>query len=182
VRQIHAIISGALDTATRWDWIPSNPAAVAKKPKQQAPQPTPPPPSQTARIAARAWESDLNWGMPVWLVMVTDGRRGELLALRWFDVDLDAGVLEVRRNYVQRSGKGQEKDTKSHQMRRIALDPETVEVFTLHRRAYDDQVAQLDLPADDSAFVFSYVADHSRPCNPDAVTHRYSYRHSREMR
>jgi integrase len=114
--------------------------------------------------------------------MVTDGRRGELLALRWFDVDLDAGVLEVRRNYVQRSGKGQEKDTKSHQMRRIALDPETVEVFTLHRRAFDDQVAQVDLPADDSAFVFSYVADHSRPCNPDAVTHRYSYRHSREMR
>lgn len=37
VRQIHAIITGALDMAVRYEWISTNPAETAKKPKQKAP-------------------------------------------------------------------------------------------------------------------------------------------------
>ena len=62
VRQIHAILSGALDTAVRWEWISSNPASVAKRPKQQAPRPHPPTASEAARIVAAAWDEDLLWG------------------------------------------------------------------------------------------------------------------------
>jgi integrase len=36
--------------------------------------------------------------------MVTGVRRAELLALRWTDVNLDASVLTVRRNYVRAPG------------------------------------------------------------------------------
>lgn len=117
VRQVHSVISGALSTAVRWDWIPSNPASLAKKPRQ----PKPPTPEQAARIVAAAWEQDDDWGMLVWLVMVTGVRRGELVALRWHDVHLDGRILEVRRSYTQRNGEGTEKDTKTHQMRRIAI-------------------------------------------------------------
>jgi hypothetical protein len=42
VRQIHAIISGALAAAKRWDWIPTNPAADAKRPRQEPSKPAPP--------------------------------------------------------------------------------------------------------------------------------------------
>ena len=59
--------------------------------------------------------------------MVTGMRRAELLALRWTDVDLAAGVVTIRRNYVRAGGKSVEKDTKTHQMRRLALDPTTVD-------------------------------------------------------
>jgi len=173
VRQIHAIISGALDTAVRWEWIPSNPATVAKKPKQRAPQPKPPSARQAAAIVSAAWDQDLAWGMLVWLVMVTGCRRGELLALRWSDVLWDESVIEMRRNYIQRSGKGREKDTKSHQMRRPALDAETMELLRAHRTAYEGQMAELGVAPIDSAFVFSYEPDHSKPCNPDGVTHRF---------
>lgn len=68
--------------------------------------------------------------------MVTGMRRAELLALRWSDVDLDAAVLTVRRNYVRVKQRSIEKDTKTHQMRRLALDPATVEVLTEHRDRY----------------------------------------------
>jgi integrase len=72
--------------------------------------------------------------MLVWLVMVTGSRRGEVLALRWADLDLDDNpVAEFRRNYVQRSGKRFEKDTKTRQMRRNALDPDTAELLAIHR-------------------------------------------------
>jgi integrase len=173
VRQIHFIISGALSAAARWDWIPSNPAPVTKKPKQPRPQPKPPTTDQAARIVAAAWDQDDDWGMLVWLVMVTGMRRGELIALRWHDVHLDSRVLEVRRSYTQRAGKATEKDTKTHQMRRIALDQTTAELLAAHRSRYEAKVAALGIEPDDQAFVFSYEADHSRPCNPDGVSHRY---------
>src|SRR3954447_419976 len=133
IRQVHWIISAALAAAVRWEWIRSNPADNAKKPKQRAPQPEPPTPAEAARIVAAAWEQGDEWGALVWLVMVTGMRRAEVLALRWSDVDLSTGMLAIRRNYVRARARGIEKDTKTHQMRRISLDRETVAMLEEHR-------------------------------------------------
>ena len=133
VRKVHFVISGALAAATRWEWIDSNPAADAKKPRQAPPQPQPPTSDEASRIITAAWAQDFAWGMLIWLKMVTGARRGELLALRWHDLHLDQGVLEIRRNFTHRNGKAREKDTKTHQMRRISLDPGTVELLATHR-------------------------------------------------
>jgi integrase len=57
--------------------------------------------------------------------MVTGVRGGELLALRWRHVDLDAAMLTVRRNYVRAAGVGHDKDTKTHQMRRLSIGMES---------------------------------------------------------
>ena len=102
--------------------------------------------------------------------MVTGMRRSELLALRWLHVDLVAGMLRIRRNYVE----GVEKDTKTHQMRRIALDEATVEVLTAHHQRYEATVKELDQEPREDAFLFSYALLHDRPCSPDAVSHRYA--------
>ena len=40
VRQVHAVISGALSAAVRWDWIASNPARGAHGPARRRPSPT----------------------------------------------------------------------------------------------------------------------------------------------
>jgi hypothetical protein len=42
IRQIHIAISSALGAAVRWDWIASNPARIAKKPRLPIPEPDPP--------------------------------------------------------------------------------------------------------------------------------------------
>jgi hypothetical protein len=106
--------------------------------------------------------------------MVTGMRRAELLVLRWTDVDLAAGVLTARRNYVQAGGKSIEKDTKTHQMRRLALDPATVEVLTEHHDRYQAVCWSVGVDADPRAFLFSYRPDFDRPCNPSRITHRYA--------
>jgi len=173
IRQIHFTISAALAAAVRWEWIASNPALVAKKPRQPRPQPDPPTPDQAARIIEAAWAQDEVWGTFVWLTMVTGMRRGELLALRWHDVDLAAGMLEIRRNYVWVGGRGIEKDTKTHQMRRIALDEATVEVLAMHRLRYEETARALGLEPDDRAFLFSHQAGADKPFHPEAVSHRY---------
>ncbi|MEU0157235.1 tyrosine-type recombinase/integrase [Micromonospora fulviviridis] len=162
VRQIHWILSGALNRAVRWRWIAVNPAAQAVKPAPPHPDPQPPRPADAARILNEAWR-DPDWGALIWLAMTTGARRGELCALRWHHVDLAAGVLTLRRSaYLDENGELQEKDTKTHQQRRVALDPETIEVLRELQARYLARIAELDLPAEDDAYVFSPEADNSR--------------------
>jgi integrase len=110
IRQVHWILSAVLGAAVRWDWIRSNPADVARKPRQPTPQPEPPTAAEAARIIEAAWAGgDEQWGTLVWLVMVTGMRRAEVLALRWTD------IVAIRRNYVRTHSCGIEKDTKTRQ-------------------------------------------------------------------
>jgi integrase len=173
VRQIHAIISGALGAAVRWGWLPFNPAEAARVPAKLRPQPDPPSPRDAARIIEAAWERDDEWGLYVWLAMVTGARRGELLALRWRHIDLDAAVLTVRRNYVRAGGAGHDKDTKSHQMRRLSLDEVTVDLIRRHRESCEQFFGILGVPLTEDLYVFSAAPDHSRPRDPSSMTRRY---------
>jgi integrase len=84
-----------------------------------------------------AWEESQDCGTLVWLVMVTGMRRAEVLVLRWSDVDLAVGVVSIRRNLVRTKGRSTEKDTKTHHMRRVSLDPATVDALREHRGRYE---------------------------------------------
>ncbi|OZM72840.1 site-specific integrase [Amycolatopsis antarctica] len=174
ISKLHFIMRGALSAAVRWEWISSNPAEVARKPRQPVPQPKPPTPEQASEIVTAAWEEDEDWGTLVWLVMVTGLRRAELLALRWSDVELETGYVTISRNYLRLKGKTVEKGTKTHQVRRISLDEATVEVLAEHHARYLDTARELDVAPRLDAFLFSYQADHSRPYDPSGVSHRYA--------
>jgi integrase len=174
VRQVHWILSGALDRAVRWGWIAVNPAQQAQPPALPRPDPRPPSANEAAQLVEAAWSSDPDWGAFVWLAMTTGARRGELCALRWSEIDLDNGVLVVRRAlFLDEDGRLSEKDTKTHQQRRIVLDSETVGVLREHFDRCRGHAGALDseLPAD--AYVFSRSPDGSTPLIPDSVTQRY---------
>ncbi|APU22928.1 site-specific recombinase XerD [Actinoalloteichus sp. GBA129-24] len=175
IRQVHSIIARALNTAVRWDWIATNPAAVAAKPRQTAPEPKPPSPAEAAKLIDRAFELDSAWGVLVWLVMTTGMRRAEVAALRWSRIDFDGEMIEIRRSYVMSRGEGREKDTKTHQIRRLALDSETVAVLREHLAACEARCAELGVKFDPEHFVFSSARnpDPRRPYSPDAISHRY---------
>ncbi|MFL6145507.1 MAG: tyrosine recombinase XerC [Labedaea sp.] len=154
VRQIHSIISSVMNAAVRWGWLDSNPAAIAKRPKQKPPEPDPPSPAEAARLVDKAFELAEDWGTLVWLVMTTGMRRAEVAGLRWSNIDLDAEIVEIRRSYVMSKGKGREKDTKTHQMRRVALDSETVALLRAHKEWCREELAKLDVDLSNDMFVF----------------------------
>jgi integrase len=159
VRQIHSIISSALSAAVRWHWIDTNPAKVAKRPEQTRAEPDPPSPADLARLVDKAFELGDDWGALVWLVMTTGMRRAEVAGLRWSNVDLDAEAVEIRRSYVESYGKGKEKDTKTHQMRRLALDSETVALLRTHQEWCRAELEKIDVKTDRG-----HVRLHERPC------------------
>jgi integrase len=171
VRQIHSIISGTLSAAERWDWIHSNPARAARRPRPKPPEPDPPTPTEAAKLAEEAFRMDDDWGTLVWLVMTTGMRRGELCALRFSRLDFETEVIDLRANWVN----GKEKDTKTHQSRRIALDTETVTLLKEHTLRVKERVESLGHRFSEDLFVFSgtKTPDHTKPYPPNAVTQRY---------
>jgi integrase len=108
--------------------------------------------------------------------MVTGVRRGELCGLRWRNVDIRSGVLALNRSIGQRNAETWEKDTKTHQHRRIALDPETVEILVDHRRRCTERAASIGLSLVQDAFVFSLAPDGSTYLRPNSVSERWSAR------
>jgi integrase len=172
VRQLHAIVSSTLDAAVRWEWIASNPAKIAKRPRQKRPEPAPPSSAEAALLVDEAFRMDDDWGTLVWLAMTTGARRGELCALRFSHIDFVKSTLDISRNFVR----GKEKDTKSHQGRRIALDPETVKLLTDHKNRVRERRNGLGLEFTNDLYLFDGTAtpmDHSQPYSPNAVTQRY---------
>ena len=111
--------------------------------------------------------------MFIWLSAVLGARRGEVVALQWDDLDLDAGVVRVDENYVRTDDGMILKDTKNHQMRRVSIDEPTVELLKRHR---EDCVAQIALAGGvltGRTWVFSAAPDMSRPRDPSALTRKY---------
>jgi integrase len=100
VRKIHFILSGALELAVRWRHVGVNRAAMARAPSPSRPEPDPPNAAEAAALLNAAW-ADPDWGLLLWLTMVTGLRRGEVSALRWSHVDVDRGGLLVRRANAQ---------------------------------------------------------------------------------
>ncbi|MBD8869292.1 tyrosine-type recombinase/integrase [Nocardioides donggukensis] len=98
VQYASTVLTKALNRAVKSKLIPHNPAPDAERPRGD---------SQDAGDPD-AWSHDALAGFlaataghrlwPLWVVMAYTGlRRGEALALRWDDVDLDAGNLRVSR-------------------------------------------------------------------------------------
>jgi integrase len=99
VRQMHAVLSNALNTATRWGILPRNPAALVDLPKlaKREAQVLNAEPARKLLQAARGERLEAL----IVLALTTGARQGELLGLRWQDVDFDAGQLHIRQKLLR---------------------------------------------------------------------------------
>lgn len=148
------------------------------------PDPHPPTPEEAARIIEESAQ-DPEWGAYVWTTMTTGARRSEVCALHWRSknnsregavstIDLDESLITIRRAiYKDDQGALGEKDTKTHQLRRVVLDAQTVDVLREHRARCQEHAHALGIELVDGGYVFSAVPDGSEPLRPDTVTQRY---------
>ena len=172
VRHVHFVLRCAFERGVRWRWLGVNPVQFASPPAAKRPDPRPPSAEEAARIVDAAWESP-DWGTLVWLTMTTGARRGELCGLRWSHVDLPSGVLTYRRAVAQDGRHREEKDTKTHQQRRVTLDPETVAVLTEHWARCLERAASAGMTLTRDAFVFSRLPGGRTHLVPSSVTQWY---------
>ena len=141
VRYIHTIVSAALRDAVDGGQLSVNPAAKAKPPSaRDAKSPEMHPWNSVQVSAFLAWSKNNSGLHPAWHVLAMTGmRRGELLGLRWKDIDLDKCVIAVRRSatLVRVKGEGAsvtEGPTKGGTSRVVDIDPETADVLRAHKK------------------------------------------------
>lgn len=172
VRKLHFVLRAAMDKAVRWRYLSVNEAAIAQPPTFDPGEPDPPTAAEAARLLNEA-STDPRWRLLLWLTMVTGCRRGEICALRWTDLDLDAGVISIERSYSVTRTKTGEKGTKTRQRRRIAIDTDMVALLRGHLQTCRDDCAALGIRLPGDAFVFSTTPDGATPPLPRSVTQRY---------
>lgn len=82
---------------------------------------------------------------PLWAVALATGmRRGELLGLRWRDVDLEAGRIDVRRQWTMRGERGWEQralKTGTKALRTIEVDRHTIAYLERQRATVEGEQA-----------------------------------------
>jgi integrase len=95
VRYTHAVLRRAMKQAKRWGMVDRNVAEDVDPPRLKRDEIQPLDREQTRRLLEAAEGDRLH---ALYVVAVTAGLRpGEMLALRWSDVDLEAGTLRINR-------------------------------------------------------------------------------------
>ncbi len=133
VHHLHVTLRQALDDAQRLGLVARNVADQLKGPRmRQTEMHTLD--LQQSRALLEAARGDRLEALYV-LAITTGMREGELLALRWRDVDLDAGALQVRGTLVHLTGEGYHigppKTARSR--RRLDIDPIAVGALRRHK-------------------------------------------------
>jgi integrase len=99
VGQIHRVLHRALGHAVTWGLVRANVAAIAKPPKKIAEEVQILTADQVDAVLTRTKASPLHSIIVV--ALGTGARRGEIMALRWRDIDLEAGRARVERSLEQ---------------------------------------------------------------------------------
>jgi integrase len=132
VLHIHRAFSKALKQAAADGLIPRNPAAPVKPPQPRGEEIRPLNREQV-RVLFEAASGDRLEAL--YIVAVTAGlRRGELQGLKWEDLDLEAGMLQVRRTCSEPKGGHIFEAPKSGKGRNIRLTQSAVAALRIHRR------------------------------------------------
>ena len=133
----------------------------------------PPNPDQVVQLFRLAQESDPELATFIMLAASSGARRGELIALRWNDIDLDRGRLVIERGIVLVDGDLIEQGTKTHQSRRISLDAGTVTALKAHQALVTERARKAASAVTPESFVFSHAVDGSSPWHPDSTTRAF---------
>ncbi len=173
VRYVHSIVRKALADAFRQGLIQRNVADQARPPSSRV----------TKSSKMRTWTADElrrfleaaredSW-YPAWLLAATTGmRRGEVLALRWRDVDLTAGSILVRRSILAVGYRIVHSTTKTGRTWSVALDPGTAKVLREHRKRQLEHRVAMGAGYEDGDLVFA--EEDGSLLHPDRFTRRFA--------
>lgn len=116
--QVFRLLHRAFQVAVRWRWLPANPCDRVIPPAYQPPGTVLPDSEHLAELFRQCLASDDSHAPLVGLALLTGLRLGELLALRWGDIDLDRGLVKVVRSGQWIQGQWVEAEPKTRVSRR----------------------------------------------------------------
>jgi integrase len=166
---MHRVLKQALKQAVTWRELARNEAADVKPPKVERKTMKVLDVDQTANLLETARATGLF--MPILLGITTGMRRGEIVALRWRNVDLDRAQLSIEESAEQTKTGVRYKPPKNGKGRTIALPATVVEELRTHRHKQAEELLKLGIRLNDT-FVITQADGH--PLQPRSLTHAFA--------
>lgn len=178
VRNIHVVIRKSLGDAVRWGRVARNVATFADAPRLR----------QAGDKEMRTWNatelrtflesiSEDRLYAAWFLGAMTGMRRGEILGVRWQDIDLDSGSLSIRQTLITTDYKLTFSSPKTKRSRRqIALDRQTLSVLRAHHKRQLEERMMVGAGYEDSGLAFTVPTGGA--VHPDAFSQAFE-RHVR---
>lgn len=173
LRYLRALLSSALAHAVREDELPRNVVAAVRLPVPGRSTFTPLTADEARRVLGAAAEHPLH---ALFELAIRVGlRRGELLGLRWADLDETAGLLTVRQSVQRRRDTGAiivlpAKTAASH--RRIPIPAEALQALAEHRHRQAVQREAAGSRWSDSGLIFTHRL--GGPLDPGVVNRAFA--------
>ena len=154
VRNINQVISSAMDFAVAQKIITENPCKNVSLPKLEHKEMQTIPAEQLQAFLQEAKATGV-YEM-YYIELATGLRRGELLGLRWTDIDWKNGIIKVRRQIARVDGKIVESPLKTkNSYRAVSISPQAIEVLREQKRKTNDQ--------------YVFPSPNGGPISPDSV-------------
>lgn len=146
VKRCHAVISSIMSTAMQWNIITESPCKRVKPPKQTHNTSDVKffTPEQAEAflteldIETASGQIPLQHNIFFQLALFCGLRRGELIALRWTDIDFDAGTVDINKSTAIVGNKAHQKSTKNRSSERtIAIPSHVLAMLRRYRIEYN---------------------------------------------
>jgi integrase len=170
VHHMRRVLIKALSQAVVWEIITKNPAALSKAPKVERKAMTAYGADTTAQLLEALKETRIY--VPALLAVMCGLRRGEIVALRWRNIDLDNRRMSIVETAEQTKAEVRQKETKTGRARVVDLSSTVVAELRRHRAAQAEEQLRLGIRPDDSAFVVAQID--GRPIQPNSLTHEWT--------
>ena len=172
ILQHHRVLREALHHAIQWQLISVNPADSVKPPHPQRQE------MQVLSLDECVKLLELAETGPyhalIYMALSTGARIGELLALRWRDIDFDAEVMRITRTSYRLSGHGIvfSAPKTPRAVRPVALSPDTLAILRQHRRTQVETRLAVGPMYEDHDLVFAWAT--GNPLDRGAVRRAFA--------
>jgi integrase len=144
IGHVHRLLHRVFGHAVKWGVVANNPVSAAEPPRVKRAEIEILSPDKITTVL-RALRGRRLYGVAV-IALATGMRRGEIVALRWGDVDLEGGKIRVERSIEQTTAGLTFKEPKTKAGRRVvSLPPSVVSELRNHWREQQEQRLALGL-------------------------------------
>ncbi len=155
VTNIHGVLHKALDNAVKWNILARNVCDAVTPPRVPRQELTFLTQDQAYTLLKEVKAHKLETLLT--LAITTGMRRGELLALRWQDINFDQGTLQVKRavSYHQVYGYVESEPKTARSRREIMLPTFVVDILVEHQKQQEEQRHAVGVDWTDKNLVFT---------------------------
>ena len=170
IQHYHRLLSSIFQTAVQWQIINDNPCQRVKPPRIEFKESSYLEDTDIIKLLEYLKKEKLQYRVIITTLIYTGMRRGEILGLKWSDVDFDDKTINIQREILYLPKKGVFEDTtKNNSSKRIIKVSDNIfKLLIEHKKEQNLKILKNGKSFDNRGYIFT--TSNGKPINPDTLT------------